>query len=183
MPTKWLQERAKGSKNGHGMPPHTAFCGRQRLRRPRVEWVELPPVSQCNGLRRVHTRKQRGVCNCCPPKDMKLRTMAPILATFGPILRIQSLKFYQNSSAPGSAHQLKSSFHPAPLLGRIVERFRGGLVSKAHRLLYHSTIGSRVIRKRDDDTWQRSSTEILLPSNCNSAAPGVVRNLTFGFRV
>jgi len=29
MPTKWLQERAKGSKNGHGMPPHRAFCGLQ----------------------------------------------------------------------------------------------------------------------------------------------------------
>jgi len=27
MPTKWLQERAKGSKNGHGMPPHRVFCG------------------------------------------------------------------------------------------------------------------------------------------------------------
>ena len=27
MPTKWLQERAKGSKNGHGMPPHRAFFG------------------------------------------------------------------------------------------------------------------------------------------------------------
>jgi hypothetical protein len=28
MPTKWLQERAKGSKNGHGMPQHRAFCGK-----------------------------------------------------------------------------------------------------------------------------------------------------------
>ena len=27
MPAKWLQERAKGSKNEHGMPPHRAFCG------------------------------------------------------------------------------------------------------------------------------------------------------------
>ena len=27
MPTKWLQQRAKGSKNGHGMPPHRVFCG------------------------------------------------------------------------------------------------------------------------------------------------------------
>jgi hypothetical protein len=27
MPTKWLQERAKGSKNEHGMPPRRAFCG------------------------------------------------------------------------------------------------------------------------------------------------------------
>ena len=29
-----------------------------------------------------------------------------------------------------------------------MERFRGGLVSKAHRLLYHSTLGSRVIKKK-----------------------------------
>ena len=27
MPTKWLQERANGSKNEHGMPPRRAFCG------------------------------------------------------------------------------------------------------------------------------------------------------------
>jgi len=29
-----------------------------------------------------------------------------------------------------------------------VQRFRGGLVFKAHRLLYHSTLGVRVIQKR-----------------------------------
>jgi hypothetical protein len=29
-----------------------------------------------------------------------------------------------------------------------VEQFRGGLVSRAHRLLYHSTLGSRVIKKK-----------------------------------
>ena len=28
-----------------------------------------------------------------------------------------------------------------------MQRFRGGLVSKAHRLLYHSTLGLRVIKK------------------------------------
>ena len=33
------------------------------------------------------------------------------------------------------------------LLGRNVERFRGGLVLKARRLLCHSTLGSRVIKK------------------------------------
>ena len=27
VPTKWLQERAKGSKNEPGIPPHRAFCG------------------------------------------------------------------------------------------------------------------------------------------------------------
>jgi len=29
-----------------------------------------------------------------------------------------------------------------------VKRFRGGLVFKAHRSLYHSTLGSRVIKKK-----------------------------------
>ena len=27
MPTKWLQQRAKGSKNGHEIPQGRAFCG------------------------------------------------------------------------------------------------------------------------------------------------------------
>jgi len=34
------------------------------------------------------------------------------------------------------------------LLIRNVKRFRGGLVFKAHRLFYHSTLGSRVIKKK-----------------------------------
>ena len=32
---------------------------------------------------------------------------------------------------------------------RNVKRFRGGLVFKAHRLLYHSTLGWRVIKKKE----------------------------------
>ena len=32
--------------------------------------------------------------------------------------------------------------------GRVVQRFRGGLVFKAHRLLHHSTLGLRVIKKK-----------------------------------
>jgi len=31
---------------------------------------------------------------------------------------------------------------------RNVQRFQGGLAFKAHRLLYHSTLGLRVIKKR-----------------------------------
>ena len=31
---------------------------------------------------------------------------------------------------------------------RIEQWFRGGLVFKAHRLLYHSTLGLRVIKKK-----------------------------------
>ena len=34
------------------------------------------------------------------------------------------------------------------LLRRIVKRFRGGFVVKAHRLVYHSTLGSRETKKR-----------------------------------
>ena len=34
------------------------------------------------------------------------------------------------------------------LLHRNVKRFRGGLVFKAHRWLYHSTLGSIVIKKK-----------------------------------
>ena len=34
------------------------------------------------------------------------------------------------------------------LLRRSVKRFRGGLVFKAHSLLYHSTLGSKVIKKK-----------------------------------
>ena len=33
-------------------------------------------------------------------------------------------------------------------LGRNMKRFRGGLVFKALRLVYHSTLGSRVIKKK-----------------------------------
>ena len=34
------------------------------------------------------------------------------------------------------------------LLRRNVNRFRGGLVFKAHRLVYHSTLGLRVMKKK-----------------------------------
>jgi len=34
------------------------------------------------------------------------------------------------------------------LLRRNVKRFQGGLVLKAHRLVYHSTLGWRVIKKK-----------------------------------
>ena len=37
------------------------------------------------------------------------------------------------------------------LLRRNVKRFRGGLVFKAHRLLYHSTLGWRVIKKKREE--------------------------------
>jgi len=46
------------------------------------------------------------------------------------------------------------------LLYRDVQQFRGGLVLKAHRLLYHSTLGLRVIKKiKDELTWSMAGKE------------------------
>jgi len=39
-------------------------------------------------------------------------------------------------------------------------RFRGGLVFKAHRRLYHSTLGSRVIKKRETPATARQRVSV-----------------------
>ena len=50
------------------------------------------------------------------------------------------------------------------LLGRNVQRFQGGLVFKTHRLLCHTTLGSRVIKKKKKDTArQRARTWFEIP--------------------
>ena len=41
-------------------------------------------------------------------------------------------------------------------------RFRGGLVFKAQRLMYHSTPGSRVIKKKKNQRHQRNCTTALV---------------------
>ena len=48
------------------------------------------------------------------------------------------------------------------LLSRNMKRFRGGLVFKAHRLLYHSTLGSRGIKKKTSTTPQRRREELCV---------------------
>ena len=57
---------------------------------------------------------------------------------------------------------------PAEPLGplgrhRDVQRFRGGLVFKAHRLLYHSTLGLRVIQKKKKNAVYVRPAEPLGP--------------------
>jgi len=37
------------------------------------------------------------------------------------------------------------------VLHRNEKRFRGGLVFEAHRFFYHSTLGSKVIKKEEED--------------------------------
>jgi len=68
-----------------------------------------------------------------------------------------------------------------------VQRFRSGLVFKAHRLLYHSTLGLRVINKKKNDTRQpmrlkwrrghRGALQLLLKAafNASMCVPGPVR--------
>jgi len=43
---------------------------------------------------------------------------------------------------------LMIDWHDFKVLHRNVQRFRGGLVFKDHRLLYHSTLGLRVVKKK-----------------------------------
>jgi len=80
------------------------------------------------------------------------------------LLRRQMVNFEPN----GSNSPLKLVKHASPtrhrthnhsrLLRRTVKRFRGGLVLKAHRLLYYSTLGLRVIKKK-----RRSTHAGILP--------------------
>jgi hypothetical protein len=52
-----------------------------------------------------------------------------------------------------STHPTPYPLHPTPytLLHRNVERFQGELVFKAHRLMYHSTLGLRPIKQKRVD--------------------------------
>jgi len=54
-----------------------------------------------------------------------------------------------------------------------VKRFRGGLVFKAHRLLYHSTLGLRVIKKKKK--VPRRTTDCF---QCVFGVPGAVDRAT-----
>ena len=47
--------------------------------------------------------------------------------------------------------------------------FRGGLVFKAHKLLYHSTLGLRVIKKKVDTTKWRVPRPAAIRCRANSA--------------
>ena len=47
------------------------------------------------------------------------------------------------------------------LLRRNVKWFRGGLVFKAHRLLFHSTLGLRVIKKKNQLVPVRFISELI----------------------
>jgi hypothetical protein len=65
------------------------------------------------------------------------------------------------------------------LLNRNVQWFRGGLVFKAHELLYHSTVGPRVMKKKNT-AGQRRTLRAGFGSRVSDFG---FRVLGFGFRV
>ena len=51
-----------------------------------------------------------------------------------------------------------------------MHRFRGGLVFKAHRRLYHSTLGSRVIKKKKKTSAGRAPSPERLVNYCRTTS-------------
>ena len=70
-----------------------------------------------------------------------------------------------------------------------MKQFRGGLVFKAHRLWYHSTLGSRVIKEKKEEeggrrTSKPSPVELFLvfcSTTCPQAEGFRFRASSFGF--
>ena len=89
----------------------------------------------------------------CEPSSEPLHVSAK---WFGPRARSQSARGVPRSGPSGCAAASCSTGSSTcrakfsiqeQALGRNVERFRGGLAFKAHRLLFNSTLGWRVIKK------------------------------------
>ena len=61
---------------------------------------------------------------------------------------ISKVRMYTLYYVPSTRSPTPEALHPHAhqLLYINVQRLRGGLVCKAHRLVYHSTLGSRVIK-------------------------------------
>jgi len=73
------------------------------------------------------------------------------------------------------------------LLHSNVQRFRGGLVFKAHRLVYHSTLGLRVIKKKRRESEEEAARRSLLAPAAESTGGSVesqvrIPDLAFHFK-
>ena len=60
-------------------------------------------------------------------------------------LKLSDTRFYESMSLSFAAKQVTRQHMGTP---SVVQRFRGGLVFKAHRRVYHSTLGLRVTKKK-----------------------------------
>ena len=98
------------------------------------------------------------------PRDLKTALL------FGSFLRKGEVLAYV-----GRIHNLKD-------LKVVGTRFRGGLVIKAHRLFYHSTLGSRVIKKKKKSQYPPPSGRQATPWHYNRAALKRILRKGFGAR-
>jgi len=85
-----------------------------------------------------------------------------------------------NLSNNGIREELHSSRVTRLRVRKNVQRFRGGLVIQAHRLLYHSTLGLRVIKKKMEDrqAGQRWFLVCLALSLAPSTPPSIYTYLS-----
>ena len=116
MPTKWLKERAKGSKNGHGMPPHRVFCGRIAADRWAYDSVPTWSCSPLGPLGSCYSHYRRAL-------ELALQKSHD----FGP---------YNAHPTPYTLHPSSYTLLPAPYT---IHRTPYTLYPTTHTL-YHSTV-------------------------------------------
>ena len=67
-----------------------------------------------------------------------------------------------------------------PLVERNMKWFRGGLVFKAHGPLYHSTLGSRVIKREERSRQSRPDSGLVLSNFGGESLQNLSCSLIFG---
>ena len=99
----------------------------------------------------MRVKKKRREATKAVPCDITFRNTAVdkplrmcISTSTGPSVLTTRMRLDQ-STAPGRCTKFSIQDQ---LFRRNVKQLRGGLVSKAHRLLFHSTLGSRIIKKK-----------------------------------
>ena len=137
-------------------------------------WVGLPSGSQIQPVSESGAPPQQGISAPDEPRALRWDWSSAVLIrtgwTMGASVRGLSLRgsatSRQGSSTRPRGGRPDLCRRLAPGTGsctdrysfqfknncRNVKRFRGGLVFKAHRLLYHSTLGVRVIKKKKNPT-------------------------------
>ena len=125
-------------KNRNGVPPApSALDVIRAIRKESHPWKRWEPCPRGDlSDRRGHATS--------PQSQVKHQHLLPSFP-----VPFMCTGFTDSGQPPGPGHALKTHELTVrvSLLHHTPERFRGGLVFKAHRLLYHSTLGSRVIKK------------------------------------
>ena len=119
MPTKWLQERAKGSKNEHGMPPHRAFCGIRC--RANLKYINQGRILAMAGA--IFRTQVLKTIQVAPPLASSTSHLACFEST---TLLTFHLQHYHNSARPPAPRFFRCSRRTGRCLLECI--IRGGLV-------------------------------------------------------